>query len=129
QRKHFSCWTGIELNNLSVRKDEVKEIVSDRLARGGKLKLKKFPSDGTTIPQIKAYLRSLIAKGFRPDIVLVDYIDCVESTKQFKDDWGGEGPVMRQFESMLAELNLAGWTAVQGNRSSIGAELVEANQM
>jgi hypothetical protein len=30
---------------------------------------------------------------------------------------------------MLAELDIAGWTAVQGNRSSIGAELVQADQM
>jgi hypothetical protein len=36
---------------------------------------------------------------------------------------------MRQFETMLAELEIAGWTAVQGNRSSISAEVVEANQM
>ena len=36
---------------------------------------------------------------------------------------------MRQFETMLSELDIAGWTAVQGNRSSIGADLVEANMM
>jgi len=36
---------------------------------------------------------------------------------------------MRQFEAMLAELDMAGWTAVQGNRSSISADVVEANQM
>jgi hypothetical protein len=36
---------------------------------------------------------------------------------------------MRQFEAMLAELDIAGWTAVQGNRSSIKADVVEADQM
>ena len=41
----------------------------------------------------------------------------------------GEGAIMRQFETMLAELDIAGWTAVQGNRSSISATVVEANQM
>jgi hypothetical protein len=30
---------------------------------------------------------------------------------------------------MLAELDMAGWTAVQGNRSSIKANVVEADQM
>ena len=30
---------------------------------------------------------------------------------------------------MLDELDIAGWTAVQGNRSSIKAEIVEADQM
>jgi hypothetical protein len=95
----------------------------------GMIKLKKFPSDGTTIPIIRQYIRKLIAQGFRPDIVLVDYIDCVQPSKNFDDANVGEGSVMRQFESMLAELDMAGWTAVQGNRSSIKAEVVEADQM
>ena len=35
----------------------------------------------------------------------------------------GEGNVMRQFETMIAELDIAGWTAIQGNRSAIGADV------
>ena len=65
----------------------------------------------------------------KPDIIFLDYIDCVESTKQFKDDYSGEGPIMRQFETMISELDIVGWTAVQGNRSSIGANVVEADMI
>ena len=36
---------------------------------------------------------------------------------------------MRQFETMLSELDMAGWTAVQGNRSSIGAETVDSTMI
>jgi RecA/RadA recombinase len=129
QRKHLACLTGVELNNLSLYKDEIiekAEKVKDTL---GRLKLKKFPSDGTTIPIIRQYIRRKIAEGFRPDIVLIDYIDCVEPSKTYADVNVGEGSVMRQFESMLSELDIAGWTAVQGNRSSIKANVVEADQM
>jgi hypothetical protein len=133
QRKHLSCWSGIELNNLSLHKDEIYDLAKTKMSQSkdgkGMLKLKKFPSDGTTIPIIRQYIRKLIAQGFRPDIVLLDYIDCVQPSKNFDDANIGEGSVMRQFESMLAELDMAGWTAVQGNRSSIGANVVEANQM
>jgi len=62
-------------------------------------------------------------------VVLLDYIDCVQPSKVFDDVYAGEGNVMRQFESMLAEFDLVGWTAVQGNRSSIKADVVEADQM
>jgi hypothetical protein len=133
QRKHLSCWSGIELNNLSLHKDEIYDLAKTKMSQSkdgkGMLKLKKFPSDGTTIPIIRQYIRKLIAQGFRPDIVLLDYIDCVQPSKNFDDANIGEGSVMRQFESMLAELDMAGWTAVQGNRSSIGANVVEANQI
>lgn len=133
QRKHLSCWTGIELNALSLHKEEVRikyEEVKEKYEKNkGMVRLKKFPSDGTTIPIIRQYIRKLIAQGFKPDIVLLDYIDCVQPSRNYDDANVGEGSVMRQFESMLAELDIAGWTAVQGNRSSIKANVVEADQM
>jgi len=129
QRKHISCWTGFDLNDLRFKREEIDERVEIESAKKGQLKLKKFPSDGTTIPHIKQYIRKQIAKGFRPDIILVDYIDCIVSTKAFKDSWDAEGNVMRQFETMLSEMDMAGWTAVQGNRSSIGAETVDSTMI
>jgi len=131
QRKHLSCWSGYDLNSLSLHKDELLSMVTDMTVGPDKgiLRLKKFSSDGTTIPVIRHYIRKLIAQGFRPDIVLLDYIDCVEPSRRFDDVNAGEGSVMRQFETMLSELDMAGWTAVQGNRSSIKAEVVEADQM
>jgi replicative DNA helicase len=129
QRKHITCWTGIELNRLSEEKETIiKEL--ERIKEGkGNLILKKFPSDGTTVPIIKQYLRKLISDGIKPDIILLDYIDCVQPSKHVDDANVGEGNVMRQFESMIDELNIAGWTAIQGNRGSIGAQVVEANMI
>jgi replicative DNA helicase len=129
QRKHLACWSGIKLNDLSLHKEELRELVEQKKLEAGHLRLKKFPSDGTTIPIIRQYIRKLIAQGFKPDLILLDYIDCVEPSKKIDDVNVGEGKVMRQFETLLSEFDMAGWTAVQGNRSSIGAEVVEANQM
>ncbi len=36
---------------------------------------------------------------------------------------------MRAFEAMCHELDIAGWTATQGNRSSISSEVVTTDQM
>jgi len=118
KRKHLSCWTKIPLNELSDPqwRDTLDEVIEAKGKGKGRLILKKFPSDGTTIPKIRAYLKKKISQGFRPDILLLDYIDCVVPTKEFKDEYAGEGNVMRQFESMLSEFDIAGWTAVQGNR-------------
>ena len=129
KRKHIACWSGYELNDLSNHREELKELLNKKKAESGHLKLKKFPSDGTTIPIIRNYIRKQISMGFKPDIILLDYIDCVEPSKRYDDVNVGEGSVMRQFETMLSELDIAGWTAVQGNRSSIKSEVVESDQM
>jgi hypothetical protein len=60
---------------------------------------------------------------------LIDYIDCVLPENPNKDEWKSEGSVMRQFEAMCHELSLVGWTATQGNRSSISSEVVTTDQM
>ncbi len=45
------------------------------------------------------------------------------------DEWKSEGSVMRGFEAMCHELDIAGWTATQGNRNSISSEVVTTDQM
>ena len=86
-------------------------------------------SDGTTVGKIKHYIRKLITRGIRPDVILLDYIDCVVPSRAFTDEYAGEGNVMREFETLVHEFDMVGWTAVQGNRSSIGADVVEAHQI
>jgi len=130
KRKHAACWSGIELNQLSNDKEGVIEVIKEKTdGRENDLIIRKFPSEGITVNHIKSYVRHLISTGFKPDMIVLDYIDCVESTRRYNDEWSGEGNVMRGFESMLAEYNIVGWTAVQGNRSSISSDVVTGDQM
>lgn len=129
QRKHIACWTGIELNKLSERKEEVLQKLEPFKNRG-KLIIKRFSSDETTIPVIKQYLRKLHSRGIRPDIVLLDYIDCIAPNRiNNGDQTQNEGSIVRQYESMAVEFDFAAWTAIQGNRSAIQSEVVEMDQM
>lgn len=129
QRKHLSCWSGIDLNNLNQHKELLRDIVIEKNNSEGRLKLKKFPSYGTTIPIIRQYIRKQIAQGFRPDIVLIDYMDCVTPSRKYDDVNVGEGSVMREAETLASEMDFALWTAIQGNRSAIKSEIVEADQI
>src|SRR6056300_845644 len=120
QRKHFTLWTGIAPDNLSLHKDEVlqrvKQIQNDT---PNKLTLKKLPSDTLSMTQVKNQIRKMIAEGNKIDLIVVDYIDCITPDKNLGDEWKSEGSVMRAFEAMCHELDLVGWTTTQGNRSSI----------
>jgi replicative DNA helicase len=130
QRKHFTLWTGISPDQLSERKDEVMAKIADiKEKMPNKLILKKLPSDTVTMLQIKNQIRKMISEGTNIDIVLLDYIDCVVPDKNLGDEWKSEGSVIRAFEAMCHELSLVGWTATQGNRSSISSEVVTTDQM
>jgi len=130
QRKHFTLWTGIAPDNLSLHKDEVlqrvKQIQNDI---PNKLTLKKLPSDTLSMTQVKNQIRKMIAEGNKIDLIVLDYIDCIMPDKNLGDEWKSEGSVMRGFEAMCHELDIAGWTATQGNRSSISSDVVTTDQM
>jgi hypothetical protein len=130
QRKHFTLWTKVHPDELSERKEEViSKVKNIEETMDNKLELKKLPSDTRTMSQIKNEIRKLISDGMRVDMVVLDYIDCVVPDKNLGDEWKSEGSVMRAFEAMCHELNIVGWTATQGNRSSISSEVVTTDQM
>jgi len=130
QRKHFTLWTQIAPDLLSMHKDKVLAKVRDIQENApNKLILKKLPSDTLTMNQIKNQIRKMMAEGTKIDMVVLDYIDCVVPDKNLGDEWKSEGSVMRSFEAMNHELNLVGWTATQGNRNSISSEVVTTDQM
>jgi replicative DNA helicase len=130
QRKHFTIWTGIAPDELANHKEEVLSKIGEiQETMKNKLVLKKMASDTATMGQIKNQVRKMIADGTKIDLILLDYIDCVLPESSAKDEWKAEGSVMRAFEAMCHELNIVGWTATQGNRSSISSDVVTTDQM
>jgi replicative DNA helicase len=130
QRKHFTLWTGVHPDDLSDQKDEVMNRVNEiQTEMPNKLILKKLPSDTMTMLQIKNQIRKMVADGIKIDMIVLDYIDCIVPDKNLGDEWKSEGSVMRAFEAMCHEMSIVGWTATQGNRSSISSEVVTTDQM
>lgn len=130
QRKHFTMWTGIVPDELPFHREEVLEKARQvKEEMTNRLYLKKLPSDTHTMTQIKNMIRKMIADGHKIDMILVDYIDCIVADKNTGDEWKSEGSVMRGFEALCHELSVVGWTATQGNRSSISSEVVTNDQM
>ena len=123
-------WTGIAPDELSFYKEEVIEKVREiRENTKNRLILKKYASDTLTMSQIKNQVRKMIAEGNKIDLIVLDYIDCIVPDKNLGDEWKSEGSVMRAYEALCHELDVAGWTATQGNRSSISSDVVTTDQM
>jgi replicative DNA helicase len=130
QRKHFTLWTGISPDDLPNHKEDVIAKAEEiQNTSQNNLYLKKLASDTYTMTQIKSMVRKMIADGNPIDMIVLDYIDCVVPDKNLGDEWKSEGSVMRGYEAMCHEIGVAGWTATQGNRSSISSEIVTTDQM
>lgn len=135
QRKHYTAMTGISLNELSDRREEVKLRVTKEVTKineqNNKLHLVKLPAEGVTVNKLKNLIKRINSKNPKIDMIVLDYIDCLsaETVVAGQEDWSNEGRIMRQFEVMCEDMAVAGWTATQGGRSSTAVEVVRVDNM
>lgn len=136
QRKHYSLFADIPSSKIAEK--EYKELVVSRIdriksAKGNSLFLNKLPADGVTITKVKNIIKKLNSQGHKIDILILDYIDCISLEREYNsnnaEEWSNEGKVMRLLETMIEELNVACWTATQGNRASTSVEVVKTENM
>jgi hypothetical protein len=99
---------------------------------GENLRLKHFRSGTKTASDIEVFIKKLINRGFKPDLVTIDYFECIAPEKgghSTDSQWVKEGVTMRKFENMAKDLNCAIWIATQGNKDSINSpEVVRMDQ-
>lgn len=136
QRKHIGRITGIEAKDLSKPEniDRVKETIAnfqdkDKLKEN--LRIVKFPSGEKTARQLERFIKKLINSGFKPDLVIIDYFECLEHENDRSDtnEFNKEGKTMRRFEAMAGELDIAIWIPSQGTKDSINLELVTMDKI
>ena len=127
QRKHLGRITGIEAKDLSkpgiieqVREQLEKYEDKDMLMNN--LKIVRFPSGELTATHLQRYIKKLINNGFKPDLVIIDYFECLLPEKSgytTDSEWSREAVTMRKLENMAKDLNIAIWIPTQGNKGSI----------
>ena len=136
QRKHLGRITGIEAKDLS--KPDVIDLVRQTIdafpqkeALEKNLRIVKFPSGEKTARQIERFIKKLINSGFKPDLTIIDYFECLEheQDKSSSNEFSQEGKTMRRFEAMAGELDMAIWIPSQGTKDSINLELVTMDKI
>ena len=134
-RKHFSRITQIEACNLTkdYEIEEARTILDEfpekEMFRDN-LIVKKYKTGTKSVEDIKIYIKRLINKGFRPDLIILDYFECLKLVRRERTDtkWDLQENAMRQLEVLAEEFNVALWVMTQGGRESFGVKVVTMNQ-
>ena len=136
-RKHFSRLVDREAREFKRLQSEDREQIlkalenhPDREIIKENLRLKSFRTGEKSATDIKNWLIRLTNKGFKPDLVIIDYFECLapERDDRSKDKWESEGITARKLEGMAKELDIAIWVPTQGSRESIESELVTVDK-
>lgn len=124
-QRFTSQWIGCDINNLMMSKQRIISFVEDfkkDKLDSNMLIIKQFPGGTMDVNAIKAYYSQLVMRGFKPDLLVVDYVG------EMKDD-----PNLQKYESayrILRDLRAFGIeqkhctiTCVQPNSSASKLEI------
>ncbi len=132
RRKHFTKWSKIPLSEIDNRRDEVNSKILDwhKENKFGRLIIKKFSQEDTTMPKVRQYVNRYKKKfGLTFNIIILDYLDVLEPHTRGLDQNAGELQIIKSFEGMSHELDIPCWTALQTNRClSVDTQVVIENK-
>lgn len=93
------------------------------------IRLLRLPTGEITARDIKSIIRQCINLGWKPDLVIIDYFECLKHVLgEVKDQWEAEGNTMRQFENMAHEFDIPIVLPIQGNKESVASEIVDLDK-
>lgn len=135
-RKYYGNLLDIDACDLS--NPEIRPLAVERIKNGveesekremlkANVILQQLKNGATTASDIRRLINTYIAMGFKPDMVVVDYFECLRAERSQtigESDWTKEAITMRKLESICNEFNVAMWVPVQGTKASIGVEFV-----
>jgi replicative DNA helicase len=117
----------IDSNTVIENKDRV--IEAYQTTKLGRLMIKEFQANTATIYTIRAHMERLDLRGFRPNLLIVDYADIMRSTRQYDSLRHELKLIYEELRSFAQEKHIPVWTASQSNREGSSADVVDLNNM
>ena len=118
----------MDSNEVMDRKDEVKKFYDDN-KHLGRLFIKEYPTNTASIFTIRSHVERLDLKGFKPDIIIIDYADIMRSTRQFDSLRHELKLVYEELRGFAMEYGIPVWTASQSNKEGANAEIIDMTNM
>lgn len=138
-RKHYSRITQREARFMKrldkPERDEIAELLNNHADKDmlkANLRLKHFKTGTKSASDIEIFVKKLINQGFKPDLISIDYFECLAPEKggyNTDTEWTREGVTMRKLENMAKDLDCAIWIPTQGTKDSMNSpEVVRMDQ-
>jgi replicative DNA helicase len=91
----------------------------------GKLIIKKYKTGDCTVDTIRSHLTRLwMEKGFKPDLIIVDYGDLIQSRRTYADKRFELESVYLDLRDLGDEYSCPVWTASQANRGALDKKVI-----
>jgi replicative DNA helicase len=114
----------VEIGKIQEKSDFVKNALTEKIKDKDDprlLVIKQFPAGSMTVNTLRAYMQQLYMIGFKPDLVVIDYIGEMKDYPGMPT-WESRYRIVRDLRGLATEEDVCIYTAMQPNKSARDAQ-------
>jgi len=124
-RRYDAYFTNISVQDIQNHQNTVGDAV---LQLQGQLIIKEYPTGKASISTIESHIKKCIDLDFKPDLVLIDYVDLLRSKKNNRERKDEIDDIYISTKGLARELNLPIWSVSQVNRAGAKDDIIEGDK-
>jgi replicative DNA helicase len=124
-RRYDAFFTGKPVDTLFKNRDKVEEIVKEL---PGQLIIKEYAPGQATVNTLRAHIQKCTDLDFKPDLIIIDYVDLLSSKKRVQDRKGEIDDIYVSTKGLAKELQLPIWSVSQVNRAGAKDDVIEGDK-
>ena len=124
-RRYDAYFTDIPVNVITANKSKV-EAVMEKLP--GNLIIKEYAPGRASISTLESHIQKCIDLDFKPDMIIVDYVDLLRSKKTNRERKEEIDDIYIGTKGLARELNIPIWSVSQVNRAGAKDDIIEGDK-
>jgi len=124
-RRYDAFFTGKPVDTLHKNRDKVNAIIKEL---PGQLIIKEYAPGQATVNTLRSHLQKCEDLDFKPDLVIIDYVDLLSSRKRVQDRKGEIDDIYVSTKGLAKELQLPIWSVSQVNRAGAKDDVIEGDK-
>jgi len=106
--------------------DRYARMVEQRVQKSirGELFAKNYATRTATVSKLRSHLSMLAARGFHPDLIIVDYADIMQAERRLGEMRHEQAGIYEDLRQLAGEFNCVIWTASQTGRGALEKDII-----
>lgn len=122
--RYDSLFTGIATKELNLNSEILQNSFDAVKQFANLLYVKELPRKSLKVSEIGGLIDRVTDNGPRPDMLIVDYGDCLRPSKPYSELRFELKDIFDNLSAIASEYNMPVWTATQAGRKAFGAQHV-----
>jgi len=124
-RRYDAFFSNTPVDKVLKHKDKVEQAVSEL---PGNLIVREYPMGRASIATIESHIKKCIDLDFKPDLIIIDYIDLLSSRKTNRERKDEIDDIYTSTKGLARELKLPIWSVSQVNRAGAKDNIIEGDK-